>query len=126
MNTEKKLKVFLIEDAHRIRSVLIEVLQQSENIEVIGFAESESDALKQLRSIDWDVAIVDIGLREGSGLAVLSALKNDDCSYGPRLVFTGSPSKALKARTMALGAEGFFDKSRELDQLVNYIQGLVH
>ena len=126
MNAEKKLRVFLIEDAPRIRSVLIEVLQQSENIEVIGFAESESDALAQLRKLEWDVAIVDISLREGSGLGVLSALKNDGCDYGPRLVFTGSPSKALKARTLALGAEGLFDKSRELDQLVNYIQGLVH
>ena len=67
MDDKKKLKVFLIEDAQRIRSVLIEVLQQTENVEVIGFAESEKEALYQLRSIEWDVAIVDIGLREGSG-----------------------------------------------------------
>ncbi|MCH8618627.1 response regulator [Undibacterium sp. TS12] len=126
MNLKKKLKVFLIEDAQRIRSVLIEVLQQTENVEVIGFAESEADALKQLRSIEWDIVIVDIGLREGSGLAVLAALKNDNRNYGSRLVFTSDPSTALKARTIALGAEGFFDKSREMDRLVDHIQAMVH
>lgn len=126
MNLKKKLKVFLIEDAQRIRSVLVEVLQQTENVEVIGFAESEADALKQLRSIEWDIVIVDIGLREGSGLAVLAALKNDNRNYGSRLVFTSDPSTALKARTIALGAEGFFDKSREMDRLVDHIQAMVH
>jgi len=48
MNIEKKLKVFLIEDAIKIRSVLIDILQQTGGIEVIGFAESEKDALNQL------------------------------------------------------------------------------
>lgn len=118
--------MFLIEDAQRIRSVLIEVLQQAENIEVIGFAESEQEALYQLRSIEWDVAIVDIGLREGSGLAVLSGLKSDGRQYGSRLVFTSNPSNALKTRTMSLGAEAFFDKSREMDSLVGHIQALAH
>jgi DNA-binding NarL/FixJ family response regulator len=126
MNSKKKLKVFLIEDAQRIRSVLIEVLQQIENVEVVGFAESEKDALSQLRSIEWDIAIVDIGLREGSGLAVLSALKNDERDYGKRLVFTSSPSRALKFRTLSLGAEGFFDKSFEMDMLVDHIQAMTH
>lgn len=124
MDDKKKLKVFLIEDAERIRSVLIEVLQQTENVEIIGFAESEKEALYQLRSIEWDVAIVDIGLREGSGLAVLSGLKSDGRQYGSRLVFTSNPSNALKTRTMSLGAEGFFDKSREMDGLVGHIQAL--
>ncbi|WP_394781219.1 response regulator [Undibacterium sp.] len=126
MNIDKKLKVFLIEDAIKIRSVLIDILQQSGEIEVIGFAENEKDALSQLRSKEWDVAIVDIGLREGNGLAVLAALKSDARPYGKRLVFTSNPSTALKARTLALGAEAFFDKSRDMDVLVNHIHAMVH
>lgn len=126
MNTDKKLKVFLIEDARRIRSVLIDILHETGQIEVIGFAESESDALNQLRSQEWDVVIVDIGLREGNGLGVLAGLKTDARTYGKKFVFTGSPSVALKDRTMALGADGFFDKSRELEVLVSEIQALLH
>jgi DNA-binding NarL/FixJ family response regulator len=126
MMPDKKLKVFLIEDAYRIRAVLMDILQQTGDIEVVGYADSEQDALVQLRSKEWDVAIVDIGLREGSGLSVLAALKEDARDYGKRLVFTSTPSSALRDRTMALGADSFFDKSREMDMLVNRIQQLAH
>jgi DNA-binding NarL/FixJ family response regulator len=122
----KKLKVFLIEDAYKIRSVLTDILQQADGVEVVGYAESEQDALQQLRTTDWDVAIVDISLREGSGLAVLAGLKSDARIYGKRLVFTSSPSLPLKTRTFALGAEGFYDKSRDMDMLVNNIQAMAH
>lgn len=126
MSIDKKLKVFLIEDARRIRSVLVDALQQTGQIEVIGFAEDERDALDQLRSTEWDVAIVDIGLREGNGLGVLAGLKCDAKTYGKRFVFTNSPSVALQTRSMALGADGFFDKARDLDVLVTQIQAMLH
>jgi DNA-binding NarL/FixJ family response regulator len=126
MNLQKKLKVFLIEDAQRIRAVLTDILQKSGQIEVVGFAENEKDALNELRSQEWDVAIVDIGLREGNGLGVLAALKSDARPYGKRFVFTSNPSSALKARTMALGADGFFDKSTDIGVLVSRIQQLLH
>lgn len=116
------LKVFLIEDAERIRSLLIEILESTGKIEIAGFAEGQTDALRQLREIAWDVAIVDIALREGSGLAVLDALKKDGRSYGARLVFTNHPSTALRDRSLALGADAFFDKSREMEQLIERVQ----
>jgi DNA-binding NarL/FixJ family response regulator len=119
---DKKLKVFLIEDARSIRSILIDILQQDDKIEVIGFADGEVDALNKLRTLEWDVAIIDIRLREGSGLGVLEGLKKDAREYGKRFVFTSNPSSALKLRTTALGAEGFFDKSRDLNLLITYLQ----
>lgn len=120
----RNLKVFLIEDALRIRSVLIEILQQTGRVDVIGYAEGQAEALQQLRTQEWDVVIVDIGLREGNGLAVLSNLQNDNKTYGTRIVFTDHPTMQIKARTLALGASVFFDKSRDMDQLVSYIQAL--
>ena len=120
----QKLKVFLIEDAVKIRSILIEVLQQTGIVDIVGFADSEKDALNQLRSQEWDIVIVDITLREGNGLGVLAGLKKDDKPYGTRLVFTNSANTALKDRALALGAEGFFDKSRDMDSLIDRIQAL--
>jgi len=120
----RKLKVFLIEDAIKIRSILIELLQQTGKVDVIGYAEGQSDALRQLRSNEWDAVIVDIGLHDGNGLAVLAGLQGDIKPYGERIVFTGSPSPEMKARTLHLGASAFFDKACDLDMLVSYIQKL--
>ncbi len=118
------LKVFLVEDAPNIRSQLIEVLHSSANIEVVGYADGQSEALTQLRTVAWDVAIIDIGLRDGNGLAILEGLARDHATYGYRIVFSNFPSPALKARSLALGAIGFFDKSREFAELVDCVQGL--
>jgi two-component system OmpR family response regulator len=126
MSEQKKLKVFLIEDAVKIRAMLVEILQQTGEIEVVGFAESEKDALLQLRSKDWDVAIVDVGLREGTGLGVLTGLKRDGKPYGKRFVFSGNASTALRDRSLALGADGFFDKASDIHELVSQLQAMVH
>jgi len=126
MNPQKKLKVFLIEDAQRVRAALTDILQETGQVEVIGFAADEQDALQQLRAREWDVAIVDIGLREGNGLGVLAGLKSDARDYGKRLVFTSNYSNALKARTAELGADGCFDKSTDIGMLVSHIREMLH
>lgn len=126
MNLHTKLKVFLIEDAQKVRAVLTDILQENGEIEVVGFAESEQDALNELRTREWDVAIVDIELKQGNGLWVLAALKSDARQYGKRFVFTSNSNNALRARTMALGADGFFDKSTDIGVLVSHIREMLH
>ncbi|MES2047742.1 MAG: response regulator [Pseudomonadota bacterium] len=116
------LKIFIIEDAPSIRSQLIETLQSYANIKVVGFADGQREALQQLRTIEWDMAIVDIGLRDGNGLAILEALQKDQVTYGLRIVFSNYPSPALKARCLALGAIDFFDKSREFSELIDCVK----
>jgi DNA-binding NarL/FixJ family response regulator len=126
MDLQNKLKVFLIEDAPRVRAVLTDILQENSWIEVIGFAENENDALQELRSREWDVAIIDIELKQGNGLGVLAGLKKDSRQYGKRLVFTSNPNHVLRARTLALGADGFYDKSTDIGVLVSRIRDMLH
>lgn len=126
MDLQNKLKVFLIEDAPQVRAVLTDILQENGRIEVVGFAESENDALKELRSQEWDVAIVDIELKQGNGLGVLAGLKKDSRKYGRRLVFTSNTNQVLKARTLSLGADGFYDKSTDIGRLVSCIRDMLH
>lgn len=120
------LKVFLIEDAPRIRSILIEFLLSTGKIEVVGVAEGQQEAVQSLRALAWDVAIIDIALREGSGLDVLRALNEDTADYGTRLVFTNHPNSALRDRALALGAQAFFDKSHEMEKLVDCVTAMAN
>lgn len=119
----KNIKVFLIEDAPKIRAILIEVLLQN-NIEVVGYAENQSDALAYLRNNEWDVVIVDISLKAGSGMGVLEVLNNDNKQYGKRVVFSGDASPLLKKRALALGADEVFEKSKDIDKLLEYVESL--
>ena len=74
------LRTFIVEDNATIRENLIGTLEELASIEALGWAESESDAREWLtRSREgWDLAIVDLFLRQGSGLGVLEACRARD------------------------------------------------
>ena len=67
------LITFLVEDNKTIRDNLVPALEDLVNGQVVGFAETESDALSWLAAHprDWQLLIVDLFLKEGSGLGVL-------------------------------------------------------
>src|ERR1041384_731197 len=70
-----KLRVVLVEDSPIIRARLAESLSEIPNLEIVGQAESESDALSLLDSGGWDAVVLDLQLRQGTGLGVLRRLK---------------------------------------------------
>jgi CheY-like chemotaxis protein len=66
--------VVLIEDSALLRQSLSSALQELAGAEVLGSAADESSALELLGRQRPDLAIVDLQLREGSGLSVLRAI----------------------------------------------------
>ncbi|MFX4982823.1 response regulator, partial [Acinetobacter baumannii] len=74
----------------------------------------------------WDVVIVDLNLREGHGLEVLRALQTNskvDLSAKRRVVLTNYASPQMRIRCEELGADAFFDKSSDIDRLIEYLTG---
>ena len=71
------LITFLVEDNKTIRDNLVPALEDLVNGRVVGFAETESDALAWIAAHpdDWQLLIVDLFLKEGSGLGVLAGCK---------------------------------------------------
>lgn len=121
------LRVFLIEDSPILRAMLRDMLGELEGVEVVGDADDESGALAELERQCADLAIVDLELRAGSGLGVLSRLSAEPERYGrPRaVVLTNHGHSAIRARCAALGVERFFDKSFQMDDLVDFIEEVV-
>jgi DNA-binding NarL/FixJ family response regulator len=68
------LKTYLVEDSAVIRESLIAALEELGPIEVVGTAEDEACAVQWLtQGNQFDLVIVDIFLKGGSGLGVLRA-----------------------------------------------------
>ena len=65
------LAVFLVEDNALIRENLVVALEELVDMQVIAWAETEGDAAAWLHShpAGWRLAVIDLFLREGSGLA---------------------------------------------------------
>ena len=119
-----QLRVFIVEDSPLIRENLISALEELVPLSVVGWADNESGAL------DWlaepanacDLAILDLFLRSGSGTGILRTLR--ERGGGPEcVVLTNYASPDVARRCLQLGATRVFDKSRDVDALVEYCQG---
>lgn len=115
------LKTYIVEDNATIRENLVGTLEELAAIDAVGTAETENEAKHWLTvpSNEWDLAIVDLFLKQGSGLGVLEACRQRD----PRqkvVVLSNYATPDMRKRCATLGVDAVFDKSNEIDALVDY------
>jgi two-component system OmpR family response regulator len=116
-----KFRAYIVEDSPMIRENLIETLQELALVEPVGVAETEQEGKRWLEQNDgyWDLAIVDLFLREGSGLNILEACR-DRKPHQKMIVLSNHATSDVRWRCAQLGADAVFDKSTEIDALVEY------
>jgi len=116
-----RLKTYIVEDNLTIRENLVGTLEELTCIEAIGFADTESDAQRWLGENDggWELAIVDLFLKQGSGLGVLQTCLSRR-SNQKVVVLSNYATPDIRKRCAQLGADAVFDKSNEIDALVDY------
>lgn len=115
-----QLRAYVVEDNPNIRENLIGTLEELTCLRVIGTTATEDEGLEWLAShaADWDVVIVDLFLKRGSGLHLVQRVKR-----GPRqkvVVFSNYVNASVRKRCAQLGVDAVFDKSTEIDALVDY------
>ena len=115
------LKTYLVEDSPVIRDNLIATLEELVPVKVVGTAEDEFTALKWLGQADHpvDLVIVDIFLKDGSGLGVLRGSHASKREH-KMVVLSNYATPDMRRKCLALGADQVFDKSHELDALIAY------
>jgi len=113
-------RAYIVEDSSTIRDNLIETLKELAQLEPVGTSETEHEGKRWLAANHgWDIAIVDLFLREGSGLNVVEAVRGR--RPGQRVVVLSNHATAdVRWRCAQLGADAVFDKSTEIDALVDY------
>lgn len=113
-------KAYIVEDSPTIRQNLIETLQELAQVEPVGTAETEHEGKRWLaQNGGWDLAIVDLFLREGSGLNILEAARKRH-PHQRVVVLSNHATKDVRWRCAQLGADAVFDKSTEIESLIDY------
>jgi len=116
------IKIYIVEDSSIIRDNLIDALRESAPIEVVGCAEDERGAIAWLRDAgnQCDLVIVDIFLKNGSGLGVLKAM-GEIPDAPERIVLSNHATPEIRVKCQQLGATKVFDKSNELDEMLGWL-----
>jgi CheY-like chemotaxis protein len=119
MSSALPLKVLIAEDSAPVAEMLKELVVQPGRVEVVGIAESGASAVMSVRRTRPDVVILDMQLKSDSGTDVIRALRADSGLADTRIiVISNHVAPNLKSGCIELGADAYFDKLKELPELL--------
>ena len=100
------ISVFLVEDNLKIRENLIPALADLGSASVMATAESEGEAIGWLAKHkgQWDLAVVDFFLKQGTGLGVVQWCNGRDADQRV-VVLTNYPTQATRIACKDAGAD---------------------
>lgn len=115
------IRVFLVDDHPLVREWLTNLLRMEADIEVIGEAEDQPDALQRIEALKPDIAVIDLSLKKGSGLDLIKALQQRVATTRV-LVLSMHEQISDIERAMRAGARGYVMKRESTGQIVNAIR----
>ena len=120
------LKVFLVEDSAALRAHLTDILIAEAKVIIVGVAETEAQAKDWLeRNPDnWDIALIDLFLREGTGAGVVQQVRNRRSNQTVFVMTNHISDDALLHSCKLMGANAVYHKGTELDDMVANCIGL--
>ncbi|MEJ7929361.1 response regulator [Ramlibacter sp. AN1015] len=115
------LRAFVVEDNPTIRENLVGTLEELTCVRVVGTSGTEDEAVAWVgaNAEGWDLLIVDLFLQRGSGMHLVQKLSAR--RPGQKVViFSNYVNASVRKRCAQLGVDAVFDKSTEIDSLVDY------
>jgi DNA-binding NarL/FixJ family response regulator len=119
----QNLRVYIADDSAPVRERLAGRLAEIEGVELVGQSGNAIQAIEEIRRLRPDVAILDIRLPGGNGIQVLTAVKQ---GAAPPVVImlTAFAYPQYRTRCQAAGADYFFDKTTEYDDVFKVLEQL--
>jgi DNA-binding NarL/FixJ family response regulator len=121
LNVSRKIRLFLVDDESIVRKGLQLLCCGEPNLTVCGEAETEDDALEGIMALQPDLAIVDLSLRLGDGLALTKRL-HKLCPALKILVFSMHNQVHFASAAFSAGAQGYIVKEEGTEKVLEAIQ----
>jgi DNA-binding NarL/FixJ family response regulator len=115
------IRVFLLDDHEIVRRGLRELLQATDDIEVIGESGLAQQAARRIPALRPDVAIFDARLPDGSGIDVCREVRSVDPTIRG-LILTSFDDDSALATAILAGASGYLLKDIKGNGLVDAIR----
>ena len=118
------MRVFIVDDSAIVRVRLKAMFSEIPGIEIVGEAANARDAIKDIRKLKPDVAIVDIRMPGGNGIDALKNIKK--MKQAPVvIILTNYPYPQYRKKCTEAGANFFFDKSSEFEKVMEVLEQLI-
>lgn len=113
--------ILLVDDHAVVRNGLKQMLIENLGLVVVGEANDAIEAMRQVRSQDWSLVILDIRLPGRSGVDVLKQIKSEK-PHLPVLILSSYPESQYAVRLIQSGAAGYISKDAEESEIVKAVK----
>ncbi len=115
------IRVLITDDHAIVRHGLKQIVAETDDITVIGEADTAAQAIKLVRNTPCDVVLMDISLPDRNGIEVLKQIKKEYPKL-PVLMLSMHAEREFAVRALKAGASGYLTKQSAPMQLVDAIR----
>ena len=118
---QNRKKIFIVDDHPVFRKGLGQLIDEEEDLKVVGEAESVNQAITRIEELQPDLAIVDITLKDRSGMELIEYLKEYHPNL-PVLVISMHDESLYAERVLRAGALGYITKQEMTSDVVSAVR----
>ena len=118
------MKIFLADDSVLIVERLKAMISDLPEIEIIGEARNGIEAINAVGKLNPDVVVLDIKIPGVDGIDVLTDIKNKNQNIVV-IMLTNYPYPQYRKKCLELGADYFFKKSTEFENVIETLKQLI-
>lgn len=113
MNSQRKIRVFLVDDVPELRLLVRLTLEEDPDIEVVGEASNGRDGVEGVAAADPDVVLLDLSMPDMDGLEAIPLMR--ERAPGSRLVvLSGHEAGRVSLEALDQGATRYINKASDL------------
>lgn len=116
-----EIKILIVDDHEVVRSGLSFLFKQYDHFKVVGEAENVTDSLKMVEELHPDVVIMDVRLRDGSGIDACEKITSQFLDVNV-IMLTSFGDDEIVLESIRAGAKGFVLKDVGNDELIKAIE----
>ena len=119
----RTVRILIVDDQDLIRQTIQMYLEQEPDLEIIGYAENGTEALKQIEALEPDIAIVDLEMPDMDGLTTIQIIR-DRFIQTKILILSSHDDQQHINQAIEAGAKGYLVKGTPAQELANAVRSL--
>ena len=119
-SNQRKLRTVVVEDETMFRQLVVSTLSRIKDLKILGHFAEGKPALDFCLREKPDLVVVDLLLPDINGLEIAAEIRREVPTMN-LLVITAHPSEQLPMDLIALGVNGYIDKTEPIDYLVSAV-----
>lgn len=121
----RKISVLLIDDHPIVRSGIRRLLEQADDIVVVGESDRGGKAMQLVDELSPDVLLLDMEIPDKSGVEVAQELKDAESPVRV-LALSAHDDEEYVLSLLSSGAVGYLTKEEALDTIVDAVRGVAN